>query len=158
MIGVMDIIPASILVIEKHPLMREALCNAISEEPDLTIAEPAIGGPEASQIVIAIKPDVILLAYRPDIILLTLGNPGLEDLETLAALRSCLPQTPVLALTSNEVDGQEQAALDHGAQAVLTKSAPRAELICKLRELRTKVIMNHSQVNSYKEGKATISP
>jgi DNA-binding NarL/FixJ family response regulator len=144
----MESIPVSVLVIEHHPLMRAALCNAIAAEPDLTIAGTPASRAEAAQMAIA---------TRPDIILLTLGNPGLEDLETLAVLRRSLPQTPVLALISNEVDGQEQAALDHGAQAVLTKAAPRAELICKLRELRTKGIMNHSQVNSYKEGKATIS-
>ena len=154
----MDTIPATVLVIESHPMMREALCAAIAAEPDLTIAEPAINGREASQMVIAIKPDIILLAYKPDIILLTLGNPGLDDLETLSILRKSLPGIPILALTSNEVPGQEQAALEAGAQAVLTKSAPRCELINKLREIRTREIMNYSDVNSDEEATGRISP
>jgi hypothetical protein len=54
-------------------------------------------------------------------------------------------------LTSNEVNGQEQAALDAGAQMALTKAAPRAELICKLRELQAKAIMNHLEVDVVKE-------
>jgi DNA-binding NarL/FixJ family response regulator len=152
---VMETIPASVLVIESHPMMRAALCNAIAEEPDLTIAEPVINGAEASQVVIAIKPDTILLTYKPDLILLTLGNPGLDDLETLSILRRSLPDIPILALTSNEVDGQEQAALRAGAQAVLTKAAPRTELIGKLRELWMKEIMNHSEVNLEKETNGT---
>jgi DNA-binding NarL/FixJ family response regulator len=137
--------------------MREDLCNAIAEEPDLTIAEPAINGSEASQMVIAIKPDVILLAYRPDIILLTLGNPGLDDLETLTTLRKSLPDTPILALTSNEVPGQEQAALDCGAHGVLTKSAARSELISKLRDLRMGGFINDTDVNPEREVKQEIS-
>ena len=131
----MDTNPISILVIEKHPMMREALCNAITAESDLVIAEPIINSAEASQTVIAARPNTVLLAYKPDIIMLSLGNPGLDDLEALRDLRKSLPDTPILALTSNEVEGQEQAALDAGAQSVLTKSASRTELIKKLREL-----------------------
>jgi DNA-binding NarL/FixJ family response regulator len=143
--------PTSVLVIESHPMMREALRNAIAEEPDLTLAQPAINGPEESQMVIAIKPDIILLAYKPDLILLALGNPGLDDLETLSLLRKSLPDIPILALTSNEVEGQEQAALDAGACAALTKAAPRSELIGKLRDLWAKAIMNHSEVHLEEE-------
>jgi DNA-binding NarL/FixJ family response regulator len=142
----MDTTPASILVLESHPLMREALSSAITAEPDLKIAEPAGIGGEAGQIAIAIQPDTILLAYRPDIILLTLGNPGLDDLEALVELRKSLPDIPILALTSNEVEGQEQAALEAGACMALTKAAPRSDLIRKLRELRTMKIINYSDV------------
>lgn len=149
--------PASVLVIERHPIMREALCNAITAEPDLTVAEPTINSPEAAQMVIAIKPDTILLAYKPDLVLLTLGDPGLDDLEVLITLRKSLTDIPILALTSNEVDEQEQAALMAGAQAVLTKTAPRTELINKLRELWVKEIMRHSEVNLEKEANEKMS-
>jgi DNA-binding NarL/FixJ family response regulator len=148
MIGTMDPIPASVLVIENHPLMREALCNAISEEPDLTIVEPVAKEGEASQIVIPMKSDLLLLDCRPDLILLTLENPGAGDLETLRLLQTTLPEVPILVLTSNDVPGQEQAALEAGAQVVMAKAAPRAELICKLRELRTKAVQKQQQVDS----------
>jgi DNA-binding NarL/FixJ family response regulator len=134
----MDTTPISVLVIESHPMMREALRNAIAAEADFSIAEPVFNGIETLWMAIAAQPDTILLAYKPDIILLALGNPGLDDLETLITLRKSLSGTPILALTSNEVAGQEQAALDAGAQAVLTKAAPRIELIGKLRELGMK--------------------
>jgi DNA-binding NarL/FixJ family response regulator len=131
----MDTTPISVLVIESHPMMREALRNAIAVEPGLTLAEPVFDGSEKLWMAIAAQPDTILLAYKPDIVLLSLSNPGLDDLETLIVLRKSLPDTPTLVLTSNEVTGQEQAALEAGAQAVLTKAAPRVELIEKLREL-----------------------
>jgi DNA-binding NarL/FixJ family response regulator len=153
----MDTTPISVLVIESHPMMREALRNAITVEPGLTIAEPAVNGAETSQMMIAIKPDAILLAYKPDIILLALGNPGLDDMETLSVLRKSLPDTPILALTSNEVVGQEQAALNAGAQAVLTKAAPRNELIRKLRELQIEKTMKYPKVTLQEGGLIGIS-
>jgi DNA-binding NarL/FixJ family response regulator len=95
---------------------------------------------------IAAEPDTILLAYKPDIILLALGNPGGNEMGTLETLRKSLPETPILALTSSEVEGQEQAALEAGARMVLTKAAPRTELIRQLREMRTQAIMSRPAV------------
>ncbi len=149
MIGSMDIIPGSVLVIESHPMMREALCAAIADESDLQVSLQTANGTEALQ---------MLTATLPDIILLSLGNPGLDELEALIALRKHLPDTPILALTTNEIAGQEQAALDAGACAVLTKAAPRSELISKLRELRTRGIRNYSEINLNKEANEKKSP
>jgi DNA-binding NarL/FixJ family response regulator len=133
----MNSIPAAVLVIESHPLMREALCTAIADEPDFKIAGQVLNGAEALDMLITTHPNNVLLAFKPDIILLAFGNPGLVELETLKALRKSLPDTPILALTSTEVDGQEQMVLDAGAHAALTKAAPRIELICALRKMRT---------------------
>ena len=135
MMGSMDVIPASVLVIETHPIMRTALCMAIAAEADLTVLEQGTKSTRGVQMVISLKSDDIFLTSRPDIILLAMGTPGLEELEALKALRNFLPETPILALISSEVPGQEQAALEAGAQAVLTKAAPRAELIRALQEL-----------------------
>jgi len=149
MIGAMNITPASILVIEMHPLMREALCDAISDEPDLSVGMKAADGATALQMLRVILPDMILFA---------MGNPGIDEMEALKILRQSLPAIPILALTSNEVLGQEQAALESGACTVLTKATSRTELINELRELWTREIMNHSDQNSEKEAGAKISP
>jgi DNA-binding NarL/FixJ family response regulator len=153
----MDTTPISVLVIESHPMMREALRNAIAVEPGLMLAEPVFDGTQTLWMAIAAQPDTILLAYKPDIILLALGNPGSDDLETLMALRKALMDTPILALTSNEVVGQEQAALEAGAQAAVTKAAPRAELIEKLRELGSWKTLNHTRINVQEEALIEVS-
>jgi DNA-binding NarL/FixJ family response regulator len=144
----METISATVLIIENHPMMRAALCAAIADEPDLTIAAVVANGVDVLQIAMALHPEIILFAV---------GNSAQEGLEILAALHNSLPYTPILALTSNEVTGQEQAALDAGAQMVLTKAAPRAELIDSLRELRSKVIMNYLEVNRVWEVNGKIS-
>ena len=137
--------PATVLVIEDHPIMREALCSAIAGDADLQVAEQSTNTTGISQMVILIKPDAILLTFKPDIILLSVGNPGANELESLGILQKSLPDTLILALTTNEVPGQEQVALACGAEAVLTKAAPRSELIRSLRELRTKVTIHYSE-------------
>ena len=132
----MNYTPASVLIIEAQPMMRLALCSAIAAEPDLKVAE--LNNADHESLTIAILDDVLFLPSQPDIILLAVGNPGQDELKALKALRQTLPHTPIMAFTSNEVPGQEQAAWEAGAQAVLTKAASRAELIGVLRELRKK--------------------
>ena len=142
MIGAMNTIPATVLIIENHPMMRAALCAAIADEPGLTIAAVAANGMDVLQIATALHPELVLFSV---------GNPAQDDLQVLFALHKSLPVTSILALTSNEVAGQEQAALDAGAQAVLTKAAPRAELLRALRDLQTKAIMDKLEVNVLEE-------
>jgi|GEM_PF-2422293 len=127
----------SILVLERHPLMRAALVAAIAAEPDMEAAEPSNNHAGAIELTLAGRKKPLYLPAAPDVILLALGNPGQDDLRALSDLRLLLPETPVLALTSNEVPGQEQAALDCGAQAVVTKSAQRSELIRALRSIHS---------------------
>jgi DNA-binding NarL/FixJ family response regulator len=148
MIGAMNCIPASVMVIEKHPLMREALCAAIVDEPDLKVGMQAASGAEVLQMLKILLPDVILFA---------LGNPGLEELKTVKTLRESLPQTPILVLTSNEVPGQEGAALEAGAQVVMTKAASRDEIIHALRAIHRKNSIDHHQKSLEQEASGDIS-
>lgn len=149
MMDSVDIIPVTVLVIESHPLMREALCAAIADEPGLNVGLQAANGVEALKMFTIILPDIILLAV---------GNPGAEELETLKILRQSLPNVPILALTSNEVVGQEQAALEAGAQAVLTKAASRNEIIDALREIHKKNPISHHQTILEQEVNGNNSP
>lgn len=119
--------PATILVIEKHPLMRAAILNAIVDEPDLTIAAITANGQDTLQIIESLRPHIILFA---------IGNPGDEDLKTLQELHKRAANTAFLALVTSEVPGQDQAALEHGADAALSKTAPRAELLHTLRMMK----------------------
>ena len=78
-------------------------------------------------------------------------------METLTTLRMSLPDTPIFALISGEVKGQGQAVLEAGAQAVLTKAAPRDELIEKLKELGGLKILENWKVAVQEEAPIEIS-
>ena len=120
--------PATVLVIEKHPLMRAALVNAIADEADLIIGAIAANGQDTMQIVESLHPQIVLFA---------IGNPGEADLETMRELHERSPDAVFLALTSSEVPGQNESALECGADAVLEKTVPRAELLHTLRVIRS---------------------
>lgn len=112
--------PVSVVVIEAHPLMREALLAALTIEPGWQVA--ALSDSQAA-IVSAVQ------AAPPSLILLSLGNPGADDLRLLAVMRQALPGVPILALITNEVPEQAEAAVIAGASHVSAKSAPREELM-----------------------------
>lgn len=133
----MQPIPASVLVIENHPLMREALCAAISDESDLKIGMQAASGADVLKMLAIILPDIIVFG---------LGNPGQDELKTLSSLCESLPGIPILTLTSNEVSGQDQAALNAGAQVVLTKAASRDEILAALRKVHRKNYSNQLRI------------
>ena len=123
--------PATVAVIENHPMMRAALCAAIAGEADLTIAAIAANGEDLLP---------TLAALHPNVIMFSVGNPGLEDLSILTALHQAMPAVQILALISDEVPNQERVVLASGAQAVLSKTAPRAELLRALREIGKNII------------------
>jgi DNA-binding NarL/FixJ family response regulator len=141
----------SVLVIEKHPIMREALCTVIAGETDFLLLDTAPDNSAAFQLEISQGHDVLFLAHKPDIILFSLGNPGLRDLQALSDLQKKLENTPILALTRDEVPGQEQAALEYGAQAVLTKAASREELLGALRSIKlsSQFVLQNAERNNY---------
>ena len=102
--------------------------------PKPVSATPSEG---AFELTLSSQHDVLFLSEKPDIVLLALGNPGIEDLKLMDSLLRKWHGTPILALTRAEVPGQEQAALAHGAHAVLTKSVSREELLNGLRAIKT---------------------
>ena len=113
-------LPVSVVVIEAHPLMREALLAALAAEPEWQVTAP----PD--------RPEVLVRAMcivPPNLILLSLGNPGAADLRLLTMLRQALPAVPILALITNEVPNQSEAALIAGASHVSAKSVLREELM-----------------------------
>lgn len=114
--------------------MRESLCTAINEEPDLCLVK-VITDKEKFSLRITTQHDVYFLAHKPDIVLLALGNPGTADLKAIHYLHQELKDVPILALTRDEVPGQERAALEYGADAVVTKSISRYDLLRTLRSL-----------------------
>ena len=122
--------PISLVIVESQPLMLTALSTAFSAE-GMTILAEVSKNRDALQIAVKLNPDLILFSV---------GHPGLDDLERISTLRQKLPAASIVALVSGELRGQFQAALDYGAHLVLSKAAPRSDLLSAIHGIFQKKI------------------
>lgn len=113
------------MIVEHQPMMLTALSTTLSSA-GLTILEEVTDGKKALALASKRTPKLILYSVRV---------PSLEDLEQIAALRRELPGMRILALVTGEFSGQVNAALDHGAHRVLTKTAHRLEILNTVRAM-----------------------
>ena len=111
--------PITVLAVDDHPLLRDGIATALSNEPDMKlIAEAADGraGIEAYR------------KFRPDVTLMDLQMPGMGGLEALHIIRQEDPNARVLVLTTYKGDAQVLSALKSGASGFLLKGTLRKEL------------------------------
>lgn len=111
--------PIRVLVVDDHPIWRDAL------ERDLA---------EAGYDVIAALPDGeaavrIAPAVRPEVVLMDLQLPGMSGVDAAAALVAADPSIRILMFSSSGEDADVLAAVKVGARGYLVKSAAKAELL-----------------------------
>ena len=77
------------------------------------------------------------LAQRPDLILVDVQLPKVSGFEAMRALRNApaTAQTPIIAITSFALSGDQQKAKDAGASAYLAKPYSPFELLGVIRKL-----------------------
>lgn len=115
-----------ILIVDDHPLMREALQTALADETDMEFVGEASDGREAL---------TAAQELQPDIILMDLLMPGMDGLEAVGRLFAENPQVRILVLTSLENEEKILAAIQAGALGYFPKSAPRAYLLEAIRKV-----------------------
>ena len=104
----------SVLIVDDHPLTREAL-GALLHQHGFAVVGQAADGEQA-----------IGLARRlqPALVLLDLSMPGLSGLEALPRLREAAPACEVVVLTASGTEENLLAAIRGGAAGYLLKSEP----------------------------------
>ncbi len=114
-----------ILVVDDHPLIREALKHVLSTlDSDIQVFE-AKSAKEAFA-VSKVHPDLHL-------ILLDLGLPGEDGLESLPLLRERAPQVPVVVFSASDHPDVVKRAIDAGAMGFIPKTSSNALLVNALR-------------------------
>ena len=78
---------------------------------------------------------VEVIARKPDVVLVDINIPNLGGVECIRKLKSSLPETQFIALTTYEDSNRIFDALLAGATGYLLKQTPRATLISTLRDL-----------------------
>lgn len=118
----------SVLLVDDQRLMREGMRTLLSLEPDIAVAGEAANGQEALQAALLLRPDVILMDIR---------MPGMDGVAATRAIRTVLPATKVLILTTFDDDAQVMEALLEGAAGYLTKDLPAEEIADAVRKVQS---------------------
>ena len=106
--------PDSVLIVDDHPLTREALA-ALLEQGGFTVVGQAADAEEAIEAARRLLPRLILL---------DLAMPGVHGLEALPRLRGAAPDAEVVVLTASGTDDDLIGAIRGGAAGYLLKSEP----------------------------------
>ena len=114
-----------VLVVDDHPLIREALRQVLRAlNKDIDLLEAGSG------------PDALAAADRSqgiDFILLDLALPGADGFEVLRELRERHPSVPVVVLSASDHAAVVMRALDAGAMGFIPKTSSNEVLLGALR-------------------------
>lgn len=113
----------SVLVVDDHPLTREALASLLGQHGFAVVGE-ASDGEEAV---------VRAAQLNPDIVLLDLAMPGVDGLSALPRIREAAPDAEVVVLTASETEDNLLAAIRAGASGYLLKSEAPERIVGFLR-------------------------
>ena len=112
--------PIRIVVVEDHPIMRDAVIAAIETEADMRVVGQAADGYAAVS---------AALHHQPDVVIMDLFLPGQGGVAAITAIKEQAPRVQVLALTSATDETVFLAALQAGATGYLIKDSQRRDLI-----------------------------
>ncbi|MBZ4487506.1 response regulator transcription factor [Microbacterium sp. cx-55] len=116
----------TVLVVDDQSLIRQAVTDILSSEPDLEVLGEAVDGNAAVTIAQRLRPDVVLMDIR---------MPGLDGIGATSAICADpdLAETRVLILTTFEEDEYLVAALRAGASGFIGKGAEPEEIVRAVR-------------------------
>lgn len=118
---------ARFLIIDDHPLFREALHSAVR------MAYPDVDTVEARSVTEALE---LLSGPKPfDLALLDLSMPGVQGFEGLLLLRTRHPRLPVVVVSGHEEPRIISEALSYGAAGFIPKSVRKDELAQAIRHV-----------------------
>lgn len=111
--------PIQVLIVDDHSVVCEGLRMFLMRDPDLAIVGVASNGVEAIELAHQLRPDVVLM----DLLM-----PVLDGIAATSAIRSSLPETEVIALTSALESSTVINAVKAGAIGYLLKDTQAPEL------------------------------
>jgi len=118
----------TILIADDHPLVRDALRQALDVEEDMEIVAEAADGEEAVKLASECKPDVAVM----DIVM-----PKLNGIEATRKIKQIAPDIAILILTAYDDDEYVLGLLDAGAAGYLLKSARGRDLAGAIRAIKS---------------------
>ena len=119
-------VPARVLIVDDHALLRTGVANIINQEPDLHVVAEASNGVEAI---------AAWEAHQPDVMLLDLRMPVMEGVEVVRQIRERDAKARVIILTTYDRDDDISQALKAGAKAYVLKDIAAEDLVACIRDV-----------------------
>ena len=119
-------LPATILVVDDHHLVRSTLRSLLAQQPQWRIFEAANGQLAVDQI----------LEIRPDVVVMDIVMPVMSGIEAAYEVRRMVPETKIILMSSHYTP--EEAALLarlFGDGNFLPKSATGTELVAAIKRV-----------------------
>ncbi|MFJ5288027.1 response regulator [Streptomyces sp. NPDC088348] len=113
-----------VLLADDEALIRAGIRAVLSADPSIEVVAEAADGREAVE---------LALGHRPDVALLDIRMPRLDGLRAAGELRTAVPDTALVMLTTFSEDEYIVRALDSGVSGFLLKSGDPRELIAGVR-------------------------
>ena len=113
-----------LLIVDSHPLVRWALTQITASRPDLLAVGEAGTATEAMTLAYAVRPDVVTVECS------TADGDGWA---LASRLRTAYPDLGIVVLTGDATDQTLFRALDAGASAFVSKSAPIVDVVAAVR-------------------------
>jgi NarL family two-component system response regulator LiaR len=115
-----------IIIADDHPLLRQALKDALAKSTDFEVIAEASDGEEAVKLATELVPDVVIM---------DISMPNLNGLEATKQIKEINPGVAVLVLTVHSDSEHIMSILRAGAGGYLTKSVYGDEVTHAVRAL-----------------------
>ena len=115
-----------VMCVDDHPLVRDGMKFAIQSQADMRWVGEASNGHQA------IEQFNLLL---PDVVLMDLKMPIMNGVEAIVAIKTIVPSTKFIILTTYSGDVQALRALKAGASGYLMKGSMGIDLIQTIRDV-----------------------
>jgi two-component system nitrate/nitrite response regulator NarL len=114
----------SVLIVDDHVLIRQAIRGMVEKEPDLRVVAEAGDGQEAA---------LLAAETQPDVVLMDLTMPVCGGFEATERVLACSPHSRVVVLSASDEERDVLQALQRGAIGYVTKDIGTASLLTAIR-------------------------
>ncbi len=122
--SVTDTAPIRVLLVDDHAVVRMGLRMFFDLQDDIQVVGEAGDGSEGV---------AMARRLRPDVVLMDLLMPNMDGLTAIARIKSEMPETEIVAVTSFIEEEKVTAALEAGASGYLLKDAEADEVAAAVR-------------------------